>query len=74
MRRDLFDVKQATAANIKNSGKVLELEEQRLVDKMLLDGKRAGLALPDNEFAGLKALQKDLSNTCQEFEVSMFLS
>ena len=74
MRRDLFDVKQATAANIKNSGKVLELEEQRLMDKMLLDGKRAGLALPDKEFTGLKALQKDLSNTCLEFEVSMFLS
>lgn len=71
MRRDLFHVKQAAADNIRKSGKRLEPEEQRLVDKMVLDGKRAGLALPEREFAELSVLQKELSNACLEFNVSI---
>lgn len=71
MRRDLFHVKQAAADNIRNSGKKLEAEEQRLMEKMILDCKRAGLALPEKEFAELSVLQKELSNTCLEFTVSI---
>ena len=70
MRIDVFRAKQAAEKNIKDSGKKLTLEEQRLVDKMLLDGKRAGLALPDAERKKLTALKKELSQTCLEFSVS----
>ena len=70
MRIDVFRAKQAAEKNIKESGKKLTTEEQRLVDKMLLDGRRAGLALPDAEREKLTALKKELSQTCLEFSVS----
>lgn len=69
MRIDVFRAKQAAQANITKSGKVLTPEEQRLVDKMILDGKRAGLALPEDEREKLMKLKKELSQTCLEFSV-----
>lgn len=63
----------------------LSPEQQRLVDKMvrqsnhhggmiktpckILDGKRAGLALPEKERTELTQLKKDLSQACLEFSV-----
>jgi Zn-dependent oligopeptidase len=71
MRLDVFNAKCAAEKNIKESGQWDELspEEQRLVEKMILDGKRAGLALPDNERDELMKLRKDLSQTCLDFMV-----
>lgn len=70
MRIDVFRAKQAAEKNIIASGKKLSTEEQRLVDKMILDGTRAGLALPDAERAKLTTLKKELSQICLEFSVS----
>ena len=70
MRIDVFRAKQAAEKNIDASGKTLSAEERRLVDKMVLDGKRAGLNLPDAEREQLTQLKKELSQTCFEFSVS----
>ncbi|KIM89266.1 hypothetical protein PILCRDRAFT_61316 [Piloderma croceum F 1598] len=69
MRLDVFQAKVAAEKNIKESGEwdKLSSEEKRLVDKMILDGKRAGLALPEKERNELMVLQKELSQTCLEF-------
>jgi Zn-dependent oligopeptidase len=45
----------------------LSAESKRLVEKMILEGKRNGLSLPEKERTELMALQKDLSQTCLEF-------
>ena len=74
MRLDVFRAKQAAEENIKKSGRKLTAEEQRLVDKMILDGKRAGLALPDEEREKLTKLKKELSQTCLEFSVSIHIN
>jgi Zn-dependent oligopeptidase len=73
LRVDVFNAKLAAEKNIKASGKALTPEEQRLVDKMILEGKRDGLALPEKEREELKKLQKALSQTCLEFSVSLVL-
>jgi Zn-dependent oligopeptidase len=72
MRLDVFQAKVAAEKNIKASGQwdKLSSEEKRLVDKMILDGKRAGLALPEEERNELMALKKELSQACLEFSVS----
>ena len=70
MRVDLFKAKQAAQKNIEKSGKKLGPEEQRLVEKMIQDGTRAGLALPEKEREELMKLKKELSNVCLEFSVS----
>lgn len=69
MRLDVFRAKQAAEKNIKDSGKKLTPEEQRLVEKSIQDGTRAGLALPDEKREQLMKLQKELSSTCLEFSV-----
>lgn len=71
MRLDVFQAKVAAEKTIKASGKKLDAEEQRLVDKMLLDGKRAGLALPEAQRTELMKLKKELSQTSLEFSVSI---
>lgn len=71
MRLDLFQAKQAALGNIHQSGLQLNPEEQRLVDRMLRDGKRAGLALPEAEREKLSQLKKDLSATCLQFIVRL---
>jgi Zn-dependent oligopeptidase len=70
MRVDIYTAKLAARKNIKESGRTLSPEEQRLVDKMILDGTRDGLGLPDEERAELMKLQKELSQNCLEFNVS----
>jgi Zn-dependent oligopeptidase len=70
MRVDLFKAKQAAQNNIEKSGQKLDPEQKRLVEKMIQDGTRAGLALPDKEREELKKLKKELSNVCLEFSVS----
>ena len=40
-----------------------------MVEKLLLDGKRTGLNLPDEEPKEFEKLQKELSQTCVEFGV-----
>ena len=71
MRLDVFRAKQAAEKNIAAANKTLSAEEQRLVDKMVLDGKRAGLTLPDEEREKLTQLKKELSQTCLEFSVRL---
>ena len=69
MRLDIFQAKKAAEKNIKASGRKLTPEEARLVEKMIQDGTRAGLALPEKERTELMALKKELSNVCLEFSV-----
>ncbi|KAJ7147482.1 metallopeptidase MepB [Mycena crocata] len=70
MRLDVFQAKLAAEQNIKASGlwEKLSSEEQRLVDKMILEGQRSGLGLPENERNTLTILQKELSQVCLEFD------
>ncbi|KAL1748003.1 hypothetical protein HDZ31DRAFT_30713 [Schizophyllum fasciatum] len=69
MRLDVFKAKAAAEKNLKSSGQYDKLspEDKRLVDKMILDGKRAGLALPDDKRDALMSLKKELSQTCLQF-------
>lgn len=69
MRLDVFQAKVAAEKNIKESGQwnQLSAEDQRLVEKMVLDGKRDGLALPEEQRTKLTALKKELSQACLEF-------
>jgi Zn-dependent oligopeptidase len=73
MRLDVYQAKANAEKNIKASGRKLNPEEERLVEKLILDGKRAGLDLPDKERNELEKLKKELSQTCVEFSVSFVL-
>lgn len=66
MRVDVFIAKKNAAANTKTQ---LKSEEQRLVDRMLLDGKRAGLDLPEEKRKLVTEKKKELSQLCVEFGV-----
>ncbi|KAJ7935586.1 metallopeptidase MepB [Mycena leptocephala] len=70
MRLDVYQAKLAAEKNIKSSGlwEKLSSEEQRLIDKMILQGKRSGLGLPEDERNTLTVLQKELSQVCLEFD------
>ena len=57
---DVLNANVAAEKNINASEKTLTPEEQRLVDKMIWEGKRGGLALPEDEREELKKLQKTL--------------
>ena len=72
MRIDVYNAKIAARKHIESSGKKLNPEEQRLVDKMVLDGARAGLGLPEADRDQLKGWKKELSQVCLEFNVSVF--
>ena len=74
MRIDVYNAKVAAQKNIEASGKRLNLEEQRLVEKMIQDGTRAGLALPEADRERLTVWKKKLSQVCLEFSVSIFRS
>ncbi|KAG6830705.1 hypothetical protein H0H92_015181 [Tricholoma furcatifolium] len=69
MRLDVFNAKVAAKKNLEESGEWEKLspEEKRLVDKSILDGTRAGLALPEKERAELTVLKKELSQACLDF-------
>lgn len=77
MRLDIYQAKLAAQKNIKESGQKLTAEEERLVEKLVLDGTRDGLGLPEDERNQLLKLSKELSQLCVEFGVSrsnIFLS
>lgn len=67
MRIDVYKAKIAAQKNIESSGKKLNPEEQRLVEKMVQDGSRAGLALPEADRERLTEWKKELSQVCLEF-------
>ncbi|THH10464.1 hypothetical protein EW145_g1314 [Phellinidium pouzarii] len=67
MRVDIFTAKKHAEANIAAKGIKLSTEEARLVEKMLLDGKRAGLHLSEEKRESLTAKKKELSQICLEF-------
>ena len=72
MREDLYAAKVTAEANLRKTGAwdALSAEQKRLVEKMLLDGKRAGLALEKKEDKEkLKALKDELSDACLKFTV-----
>lgn len=69
MRLDVFIAKKQAEANFKSQNKKLSGEEQRLVDKMILQGHRAGLDLPENERTKLTELKKEVLHLCGEFRV-----
>jgi Zn-dependent oligopeptidase len=72
MRIDVYNAKVAAQKNIEASGKKLSPEELRLVEKMIQDGTRAGLALPEADRERLTVWKKELSQVCLEFSVSIF--
>lgn len=76
MRLDVFKAKAAAENNLRKSGQWEKLsdEQRRLVEKMVLDGKRAGLALPEKEREVLMKLKKELSQACLDFSVGMVSS
>ncbi|KAI9567715.1 hypothetical protein HD554DRAFT_2205377 [Boletus coccyginus] len=70
MREDLYKAKATAEANLRKTGTWdnLSAEQKRLVEKMLLDGKRAGLALENKEDKEkLKILKDQLSDACLTF-------
>ncbi|TDL22266.1 Metalloprotease [Rickenella mellea] len=67
MRLDVFKAKKAASENITKDAVSLTDEEKRLVEKMLLDGKRAGLDLPEAQRDELTKLKKELSQVCVKF-------
>lgn len=72
MREDLYKAKATAEANLRKTGAwdKLSAEQKRLVEKMLLDGKRAGLALENKEDKErLKILKDQLSDACLKFMV-----
>lgn len=71
MRIDVYNANVAAQKNIEASGKKLNPEEQRLVEKMVQDGTRAGLALPEADREQLTVWKKELSQVCLEFSVSI---
>lgn len=48
----------------------LDLEEKRLFDRLILQDKRNGMDLPENERKKLQELKQKLSRKEQEFNVS----
>lgn len=72
MREDLYKAKATAATNLRRTGTwdKLGAEQKRLVERTLLEGKRAGLALEKNEDKErLKNLKDDLSDACLQFMV-----
>jgi metallopeptidase MepB len=76
MRLDVFKAKAAAEKNLRASGawEKLSEEQRRLVEKMVLDGKRAGLALPEKEREELTKMKKELSQACLDFSVRIISS
>ena len=74
MRLNVYQAKVNTEKNIRASDHKLNPEEEQLVEKSLLDGKRASLDLPEKEREELEKLKKELSQTRTEFSVSFALS
>lgn len=72
MREDLYRVKATAEANLRKTGAwdKLNAEQKRLVEKMLLEGQRDGLALEKKEDKErLKNLKDQLSDAVLKFTV-----
>ncbi|EIW59235.1 Metalloprotease [Trametes versicolor FP-101664 SS1] len=67
MRIDVFRAKQDAKRNIEASGVALDPEERRLVERMVLDGTRAGLALPEADRERLIKLKKEIEQASMAF-------
>jgi Zn-dependent oligopeptidase len=67
MRTDIFKVVEDTAARILASGERLAPEDQRFVDKVVLEGKRNGLALSNDQQRVFKILKEELNKVMIEF-------
>ena len=77
MREDLYQAEVIAEANLRKTGAwdKLSAEQKRLVEKMLLDGKRAGLALEEKkDKERLKILKDKLSEACLKFIVGVCTS
>ena len=73
MRIDVYNAKLAAKKNSKTSKKKkLDLENQRLVEKMVQNGTRSGLGLSEAERERLTIWSKGLSQVCLNFRVSVF--
>ena len=72
MRLNVFEAKQAAQENIKKHRKKMYASEHPLVEKMILDGTRAGLALPEESRKNLASLRKDLSQASLQFSVRCY--
>lgn len=68
MRVDVFIAKKNADANIESQGVNLSAEERRLGEKMKLDGKRAGLDLPEGKRKVL-----ELNRLCVGFSRGAFI-
>ena len=64
MRVDLFEA----ACEAQASANTLTGEDARLAEKIVLEGKRAGLSLPEDQRKKLEELQKELSGLCVTFQ------
>ncbi|EJD32446.1 zincin [Auricularia subglabra TFB-10046 SS5] len=64
MRIDLFEA----AKDAKASANALSGEDERLAEKILLEGKRAGLDLSESDRKELESLKKELSGLCVQFQ------
>jgi len=61
MRVDVYDAVKGAAENIEKNREHLGPEEKRLIEKMVLDGKRAGLALPEEDRKALTEVRSSVS-------------
>ncbi|EJD41303.1 zincin, partial [Auricularia subglabra TFB-10046 SS5] len=64
MRIDLFEA----AKDAKARANALSGEDERLAEKILLEGKRAGLDLSESDRKELESLKKELSGLCVQFQ------
>ncbi|KIM28712.1 hypothetical protein M408DRAFT_329175 [Serendipita vermifera MAFF 305830] len=67
MRVDVYRSVLNAEENIKETNPNLTPEQRRLVEKTVLEGKRAGLGLPETERGKLKTLKEELAKACQDF-------
>lgn len=65
MRKDVYEVLKHAQQNTPPNS--LDAPSQRLLDRMLRDRRRAGLALPEDKQAKFKELKTKISNLCIEF-------
>lgn len=72
LRVDIQDAKIVAEKNIRSSGDWDRLtpEERRLLEKLLLDGKRRGQSLPKEAQEEIVTIKKQLSDLITEYDVS----
>ena len=73
MRKNVYKAKVTATTNLRKTGDTLSAGQKRLIDKMLLGGKCAGLAPEKKDKERLKRSKDDLSDPCLKFMVCPFL-